>query len=507
PARHGREYRHDRHEHARLARSLQTSARAATGVRRSRGSLHVQHDRRARAAAARDRNWIPVAAVHAARTCVPGRRRHESREPPADGHGARGRRAGMGRAASTGRAADRFDRADVRDAGRDRQAASEPDAGPPRAILRHASLPQRRAGDAARTAHHVRRAVELDSDVLGHPADGGRRPQARPALSLRARRESRHHVDRDVGRARDGEPGRGDGCVLPHAVQPARHSSRMAHSGNSPHPAPHRRAHGRMGVATVVHAGRFHVAGLLHHAGDHRRHRRVDGLAMSWKNVLSIFTKDDLFTQALHESHQMLDIALGMFDASVESLRRRDDGSIDIDIYKLDKDVNRFERDVRRKVMTHLAVSGPADLASGLVLVSVVIDIERIGDYAKNIYDLARWHPRRLHGGSLEPKVADIETRVGELFREMVTAFKQNGVDKARHIMVTYKEQLSAECEELVEGIVSVKTTDLAADDAAALVLYVRYLKRIAAHSRNLVSGLVNPFHRIGYREKKESSV
>jgi len=227
---------------------------------------------------------------------------------------------------------------------------------------------------------------------------------------------------------------------------------------------------------------------------------------MSWKNVLSIFTKDDLFTQALHESHQMLDIALGMFDASVESLRRRDDGSIDIDIYKLDKDVNRFERDVRRKVMTHLAVSGPADLASGLVLVSVVIDIERIGDYAKNIYDLARWHPRRLHGGSLEPKVADIETRVGELFREMVTAFKQNDVDKARHIMVTYKEQLSAECEELVERIVSGGTTDLAPGDAAALALYVRYLKRIAAHSRNLVSGLVNPFHRIGYREKTESS-
>src|SRR5690606_1318050 len=158
----------------------------------------------------------------------------------------------------------------------------------------------------------------------------------------------------------------------------------------------------------------------------------------------------------------MLDIALGMFDASVESLRRRDDGSIDIDIYELDKDVNRFERDVRRKVMTHLAVSGPADLASGLVLISVVIDIERIGDYAKNIYDLARWHPRRLHGGSLEADVAEIEARVGELFRDMAEAIKSSDIDKARHIMVTYKEQLSAECEELVGRIVSGGVTDLA---------------------------------------------
>src|SRR5690606_754546 len=77
--------------------------------------------------------------------------------------------------------------------------------------------------------------------------------------------------------------------------------------------------------------------------------------------------------------------SLDMFEASVESLHRRDDGAVEIDTYKLDKDVNRFERDVRRKVMTHLVVSGPADLPSDLVLINVVIDIERIGDCAKNI--------------------------------------------------------------------------------------------------------------------------
>ena len=33
------------------------------------------------------------------------------------------------------------------------------------------------------------------------------------------------------------------------------------------------------------------------------------------------------------------------------------------------------------------------------------------------------------------------------------------------------------------------------------LTLDYRYLKRIAAHSRNLVSSIVNPFERIGYPE------
>lgn len=223
---------------------------------------------------------------------------------------------------------------------------------------------------------------------------------------------------------------------------------------------------------------------------------------MIWKNLLSVFNDNDLFTQALKESHQMLDIDLKMFDASVDSLRKRDDGSIDIDIYALDKQVNAFERDVRRKVMTHLTVSGTKDLSSGLILVSVVIDIERIGDYAKNIYDLAKAHPRKLHGYDLENRICEVEQRAGSLFRDMVTCFKSNDIDKARTIMVSYKEQFSAFCDQIVDDLVSGKFNNIPADDAAALALYVRYLKRIAAHSRNLVSGLVNPFHRIGYKEK-----
>jgi phosphate transport system protein len=223
---------------------------------------------------------------------------------------------------------------------------------------------------------------------------------------------------------------------------------------------------------------------------------------MSWRNLLSLFRKDNLYAQALAESHQMLDIDLEMFEASVESLRRCDDGTMPVDVYKMDKQVNRFERDVRRKVMTHLTVSGPADVASGLMLVSVVIDIERIGDYATNIFDLARYHPRRLDAGSLEAEVTAIETQVTELFRLMVEAFKTNDVEKARKIMLTYKEKLAAECEGIVKRIVTGEVTDLPASDAATLTLYIRYLKRISAHSRNLVSGIVNPFHRIGYKEK-----
>jgi len=223
---------------------------------------------------------------------------------------------------------------------------------------------------------------------------------------------------------------------------------------------------------------------------------------MLWKNLFNVFRKDDLYTQALHESYAMLDMDLSMYEASVQTLRKTASTDVAVDIYALDKKINAYERDVRKKVMTHLTVSGPSDLSSGLVLVSVVIDIERIGDYAKNIYDLARSHPERLHGGSLENEVTEIETRVTQIFKDMVGAFKTNDVEKSRVIMTNYKEGLSSLCDDLVNRIVSGKVTDLDAANAATVVLYVRYLKRIAAHSRNIITSVVNPFHRIGYREK-----
>ena len=53
-------------------------------------------------------------------------------------------------------------------------------------------------------------------------------------------------------------------------------------------------------------------------------------------------------------------------------------------------------------------IGGKNDIGSGLILVSVVIDIERIGDYTKNIYDLAVQHPACLKGGTFEEKLNHI---------------------------------------------------------------------------------------------------
>jgi len=219
------------------------------------------------------------------------------------------------------------------------------------------------------------------------------------------------------------------------------------------------------------------------------------------KQIFEIFKSDSLYEQALGECHEMLDIDLTMFKESIKSLRKSDSADIDIDIFKMDKKINEFERDVRRKVMTHLAIGGKEDIGSGLVLVSVVIDIERIGDYTKNIYDLAVNHPKKLNGGSVEDRLAEIEKISFNVFEQSIDVFKNQNIEKASDLMGDYKKNISKQSDAITNDIIAGKIGDLEIGTASAVGLYARYLKRISAHSRNLISSIVNPFERIGYPE------
>ncbi len=218
------------------------------------------------------------------------------------------------------------------------------------------------------------------------------------------------------------------------------------------------------------------------------------------REILKFLGKDDLLDQALEECHEMLDMCHQMVTASVESLRHSDHSQIDLDIPRMDKRLNSFERDVKRKVITHLSLGHSADAGSSLALVSIVTDLERIGDYSKNIHGLARNHPGRFYAGNLEERLAAIEKPALDLFNRTVRAFKDDDLEEARQIMVDYKEDVSRQCGDLEETLVAGRE-ELPTKEAVTLALYMRFLKRISAHSRNLISSLVNPFDRLGYPE------
>lgn len=221
------------------------------------------------------------------------------------------------------------------------------------------------------------------------------------------------------------------------------------------------------------------------------------------KKWLTLFKKDNLLSRAYQQSFEMLDITRDMYAEARESLRQREDSEIDLKVKETDKKVNSYEREVRRKVFKHLAVVGPANLPSGLALVSIIIDIERLGDYAKNMVELALDHPGKLHGGEFEEKISRIETAVGDNFIQTKDCLERECGDSALELLEKYAWVNDA-CDEIVVDVVKERDQNIKPGEAAALALYTRWLKRINSHLRNITTSVINPFDRIGFMPKKE---
>ena len=222
-----------------------------------------------------------------------------------------------------------------------------------------------------------------------------------------------------------------------------------------------------------------------------------------FKKWLAIFKTDTLMHRAYQRSFEMLDITLAMYVEAKESLRQREDSEIDLKVKETDKKVNSYEREVRRMVFNHLAVMGTADLPSGLALICIIIDIERIGDYAKNMVELALEHPGKLHGGEFEEKISRIEGALGDNFIQAKKCFEREDADFALELLEKYA-WVNDVCDEIVEDVVKERDENIRPGDAAALALYTRWLKRINSHLRNITTSVVNPFDRIGFEPKKK---
>lgn len=220
-----------------------------------------------------------------------------------------------------------------------------------------------------------------------------------------------------------------------------------------------------------------------------------------FKKWLAIFKKDTLMDQAYKRSFMMLDLTREMFLKAKESLRFREDSEVDVNVRDRDQEINKYEREVRRNVFNHLVVGGKADLPSALVLVSIIIDIERIGDYTKNIVELALDHPGKLKGGKFEKDLQRVEAAVEDNLIKTRSCFETGDKNLALELLEKYK-WVNDVCDDSLTGLIRTDDKDIRSGDAVALGIYFRWLKRINSHLRNITTSVVNPFDRIGFEPK-----
>lgn len=207
--------------------------------------------------------------------------------------------------------------------------------------------------------------------------------------------------------------------------------------------------------------------------------------------------------RAYQRSFDMISNTHEMFLKAKKSLRHTEDNQIDIDIYDKDIEINRFEREVRRNVLNHLIINEGSELPSGLALVSIIIDIERIGDYTKNMVELAINHPQKLEGKEFESDLQRVEKAVSEHFLQTRTCFEKSDKELALRLLSDY-EWVNRLCDDIVLKLVKMTESNIPPGEAVSLALYFRWLKRINSHLRNIVTSVANPFDRIGFKPKQQ---
>jgi len=220
-----------------------------------------------------------------------------------------------------------------------------------------------------------------------------------------------------------------------------------------------------------------------------------------FKELKSLFQKGNLLQQSYNDCSDMLATDLSMFLESIRSLREAEDAVLAFDIYEKDKLINAFERETRRRVLTHLSVAGPAELPMGIKLISIVVDIERIGDYTKNIVELAQNHPTRLDADQFENALLGIELAVKESFTCMVNTFSEQDEECARQVMHRHQKEVASVSDRIMGDMIQGQIGGLEISSALTLVIYMRYLKRVSSHLKNIATSIVNPIDRIGYVE------
>lgn len=201
------------------------------------------------------------------------------------------------------------------------------------------------------------------------------------------------------------------------------------------------------------------------------------------------------------EFGQMLDAGRHTFDtASNAFLGGTDLEVIRQDLFDTDRRINRAEQQIRREIVVHAAVHGVAEFPPCLILMSIVKDAERVGDYAKNIFDLADLSPRPP-AGEHKDRLVKLKDRISQVMATCREIFDAHAKDRAAEL-IREAQTIEDLCDEQIRRLIQAEEP---VDLAAAYVLAYRYFKRVVSHIRNVASSVVEPLHKLDFPSKPKN--
>lgn len=219
-----------------------------------------------------------------------------------------------------------------------------------------------------------------------------------------------------------------------------------------------------------------------------------------FKNILEFFKGKDFLNQVLEDFKAMLDDAEEMF----RSVRKKliydeDDPGLKDKIYSIDKKINELQKDIRKRIVEHLAIQPSVNIPTSLLLMSVVKDAERLGDYSKNLYEVTTLLTNPIDPNTFKNLFGNIDNEILDFFKETKDAFIQSDENKAISSW-DYQKAIKIKCEEIIKKL---SNSNLSVNEAVCFTLMTRYFKRLTGHLTNIATSVILPIDKLDYYDER----
>lgn len=196
----------------------------------------------------------------------------------------------------------------------------------------------------------------------------------------------------------------------------------------------------------------------------------------------------EMLTNSMHAYDITMNCLLG--DTNLETVRE--------DLYNTDNAINELHKEVRREMIIHSAVnSRNLDIPLLLSYMTMSKDIERIGDYCKNLFEIAETGNSFAKGDDLDAYM-ELKNDIGKLIVYLQSCLNLDDESKVQDL-ITLGSSLNNDLDEKITALLEDKEK---IQYPVATTLFYRYLKRIVSHIVNAATAIIMPTDQIDYLDE-----
>jgi phosphate uptake regulator len=218
---------------------------------------------------------------------------------------------------------------------------------------------------------------------------------------------------------------------------------------------------------------------------------------------LSFWKGKDFLSEVFEEFKDMLDDSEVMFrKVCGRLLDNRDEPDLKQKIYDTDKQVNLMQKKIRTRIVEHLTLQPTVDVTACLLLMSVVKDAERLGDYCKNLYQVSEFLQKPIDRTLFDNYFDGLDKDILDLFGRTKDAFIDADEEKAKSTW-DYHIRINKNCDKILEKLAH---SDISVNEAVCFALTARYFKRTVSHLVNIATSVILPLSDLDYYDEKISA-